>query len=92
MGKKTFLKFLSSHGKIVCLIELICTLSYSVASSALLFYSALKAFLVLSLNPIFIYSFSSYPAVCEFLQSNNLLSIIRAHEAQDAGYVTPTTH
>lgn len=31
--------------------------------------------------------FSSYPAVCEFLQSNNLLSIIRAHEAQDAGYV-----
>ncbi|MED6277765.1 Serine/threonine-protein phosphatase 2B catalytic subunit beta isoform [Characodon lateralis] len=30
--------------------------------------------------------FSSYPAVCEFLQSNNLLSIIRAHEAQDAGY------
>lgn len=28
---------------------------------------------------------SSYPAVCEFLQSNNLLSIIRAHEAQDAG-------
>ncbi|XP_077202143.1 serine/threonine-protein phosphatase 2B catalytic subunit beta isoform isoform X6 [Paroedura picta] len=30
--------------------------------------------------------FYSYPAVCEFLQSNNLLSIIRAHEAQDAGY------
>lgn len=27
----------------------------------------------------------SYPAVCEFLQNNNLLSIIRAHEAQDAG-------
>lgn len=27
----------------------------------------------------------SYPAVCEFLQTNNLLSIIRAHEAQDAG-------
>uniref|UniRef100_H3CII3 Serine/threonine-protein phosphatase n=1 Tax=Tetraodon nigroviridis TaxID=99883 RepID=H3CII3_TETNG len=26
-----------------------------------------------------------YPAVCEFLQTNNLLSIIRAHEAQDAG-------
>lgn len=36
--------------------------------------------------------FSSYPAVCEFLQSNNLLSIIRAHEAQDAGYVIHTTH
>ncbi|MBN3311936.1 PP2BB phosphatase, partial [Atractosteus spatula] len=30
--------------------------------------------------------FYSYPAVCEFLQANNLLSIIRAHEAQDAGY------
>ncbi|XP_059372148.1 serine/threonine-protein phosphatase 2B catalytic subunit beta isoform isoform X1 [Carassius carassius] len=30
--------------------------------------------------------FYSYPAVCEFLQTNNLLSVIRAHEAQDAGY------
>ncbi|XP_071808924.1 protein phosphatase 3 catalytic subunit alpha-like [Asterias amurensis] len=30
--------------------------------------------------------FYSYPACCEFLQQNNLLSIIRAHEAQDAGY------
>ncbi|XP_056386322.1 serine/threonine-protein phosphatase 2B catalytic subunit beta isoform isoform X4 [Hyla sarda] len=30
--------------------------------------------------------FYSYPAVCEFLMTNNLLSIIRAHEAQDAGY------
>ncbi len=29
----------------------------------------------------------SYPAVCDFLQNNNLLSVIRAHEAQDAGYV-----
>uniref|UniRef100_A0A8C5JWZ0 Serine/threonine-protein phosphatase n=1 Tax=Jaculus jaculus TaxID=51337 RepID=A0A8C5JWZ0_JACJA len=29
--------------------------------------------------------FFSYPAVCEFLQNNSLLSIIRAHEAQDAG-------
>ncbi|XP_012583178.1 PREDICTED: serine/threonine-protein phosphatase 2B catalytic subunit alpha isoform [Condylura cristata] len=29
--------------------------------------------------------FYSYPAVCEFLQHNNLLSILRAHEAQDAG-------
>lgn len=28
----------------------------------------------------------SYPAVCEFLQHNNLLSILRAHEAQDAGW------
>lgn len=30
----------------------------------------------------FIYS---YAACCNFLQDNNLLSIIRAHEAQDAG-------
>ncbi|XP_042200406.1 serine/threonine-protein phosphatase 2B catalytic subunit alpha isoform [Callorhinchus milii] len=30
--------------------------------------------------------FFSYSAVCEFLQNNNLLSVIRAHEAQDAGY------
>lgn len=30
--------------------------------------------------------FYSYGACCDFLQHNNLLSIIRAHEAQDAGY------
>ncbi|XP_078470794.1 protein phosphatase 3 catalytic subunit alpha-like [Lampetra fluviatilis] len=30
--------------------------------------------------------FYSYPAVCEFLQNNGLLCVIRAHEAQDAGY------
>ena len=30
--------------------------------------------------------FFSYPAACTFLEKNNLLSIIRAHEAQDAGY------
>jgi len=30
--------------------------------------------------------FYSYAACCEFLQNNQLLSIIRAHEAQDAGY------
>uniref|UniRef100_A0A8C8JVM0 protein-serine/threonine phosphatase n=1 Tax=Oncorhynchus tshawytscha TaxID=74940 RepID=A0A8C8JVM0_ONCTS len=30
--------------------------------------------------------FFSYPAVCDFLINNNLLSVIRAHEAQDAGY------
>ena len=32
--------------------------------------------------------FYSYAASCDFLQQNNLLSIIRAHEAQDAGYDT----
>ncbi|KAL9612714.1 MAG: hypothetical protein Q9167_002705 [Letrouitia subvulpina] len=30
--------------------------------------------------------FFSYPSACNFLEKNNLLSIIRAHEAQDAGY------
>ncbi|WBW70873.1 serine/threonine protein phosphatase PP2B (calcineurin A) catalytic subunit Ppb1 [Schizosaccharomyces osmophilus] len=30
--------------------------------------------------------FYSYPAVCSFLENNNLLSVIRAHEAQDVGY------
>ncbi|KAK9480856.1 Metallo-dependent phosphatase-like protein [Lipomyces japonicus] len=30
--------------------------------------------------------FFSYAAACAFLEKNNLLSIIRAHEAQDAGY------
>jgi len=28
----------------------------------------------------------SYNAVCQFLEKNKLLSVIRAHEAQDAGY------
>ncbi|KAF8586798.1 Metallo-dependent phosphatase [Ramaria rubella] len=30
--------------------------------------------------------FYSYTAVCDFLQRNGLLSVIRAHEAQDAGF------
>ncbi|KAJ9098612.1 3',5'-cyclic-nucleotide phosphodiesterase (PDEase) (3':5'-CNP) [Naganishia friedmannii] len=30
--------------------------------------------------------FYTYNAACQFLERNNLLSIIRAHEAQDAGY------
>ena len=30
--------------------------------------------------------FFTYQAACQFLERNNLLSIIRAHEAQDAGY------
>ncbi|KAF9917373.1 3',5'-cyclic-nucleotide phosphodiesterase (PDEase) (3':5'-CNP) [Lobosporangium transversale] len=30
--------------------------------------------------------FFTYHAACAFLEKNNLLSIIRAHEAQDAGY------
>lgn len=32
--------------------------------------------------------FYTYNVACEFLSKNNLLSIIRAHEAQDAGYRT----
>ena len=30
--------------------------------------------------------FYGYKAACDFLRRNSLLSIIRAHEAQDAGY------
>lgn len=30
--------------------------------------------------------FFTYTATCEFLERNNLLSVIRAHEAQDQGY------
>ncbi|KAG5456604.1 MAG: Metallo-dependent phosphatase-like protein, partial [Olpidium bornovanus] len=30
--------------------------------------------------------FFTYHAACQFLERNNLLSVIRAHEAQDAGY------
>ena len=30
--------------------------------------------------------FFTYPAACKFLEKNNLLSIIRAHEIRDAGY------
>lgn len=30
--------------------------------------------------------FFTYAATCQFLERNNLLSVIRAHEAQDAGY------
>lgn len=47
---------------------------------------------------MFVFLFNSYPAVCDFLQHNNLLSVIRAHEAQDAGWVlcryfpTPLSH
>lgn len=36
---------------------------------------------------MFFLYYYSYAACCDFLQSNNLLSIIRAHEAQDAGFV-----
>lgn len=32
--------------------------------------------------------FYTYAATCDFLKRNNLLSVIRAHEAQDAGYRT----
>ncbi|KAH6904161.1 serine/threonine-protein phosphatase 2B catalytic subunit [Coprinopsis sp. MPI-PUGE-AT-0042] len=38
--------------------------------------------------------FYTYNAVCQFLERNNLLTVIRGHEAQDAGYTmhrkTPT--
>ena len=31
---------------------------------------------------------NSYEAVCAFLERNNLLTVIRGHEAQDAGYLS----
>lgn len=43
-------------------------------------------FLVLAIVNQVLTLFSSYHAACAFLERNNLLSIIRAHEAQDAGY------
>jgi len=33
----------------------------------------------------------SYQAACAFLERNGLLSIIRSHEAQDAGYANSLT-
>jgi diadenosine tetraphosphatase ApaH/serine/threonine PP2A family protein phosphatase len=36
--------------------------------------------------------FYTYKAVCDFLERNRLLSIIRAHEAQDAGFVIRQAH
>lgn len=43
-------------------------------------------FLVLAIVNQILTLCSSYHAACAFLERNNLLSIIRAHEAQDAGY------
>ena len=31
--------------------------------------------------------FYTYQAICQFLERNKFLCVIRAHEAQDAGYV-----
>lgn len=39
----------------------------------------------LCLSSLSLSSLCSYAAVCDFLVNNNLLSVIRAHEAQDAG-------
>jgi serine/threonine-protein phosphatase 2B catalytic subunit len=36
--------------------------------------------------------FYTYKAVCDFLERNRLLSIIRAHEAQDAGFVKSSAY
>ena len=36
--------------------------------------------------------FFTYKAACDFLERNNLLSIIRAHEAQDSGVSPPCPH
>lgn len=42
--------------------------------------------ILLIMDTIFLLHHDSYHAACAFLEKNNLLSIIRAHEAQDAGY------
>jgi serine/threonine-protein phosphatase 2B catalytic subunit len=42
-----------------------------------------QVFTPLSESPLTAFS---YNAACQFLERNNLLSVIRAHEAQDAGY------
>ena len=35
---------------------------------------------------------NSYEAVCAFLERNNLLTVIRGYEAQDAGYLSLPPH
>ena len=35
---------------------------------------------------------NSYEAVCAFLERNNLLTVIRGHEVQDAGYLSLPPH
>lgn len=45
--------------------------------------------LLLQRNVAYTHLGDRYQAACQFLERNNLLSIIRAHEAQDAGCVRP---
>jgi hypothetical protein len=42
---------------------------------------------LVSSGSTFPYGYISYEAVIKFLQRNDLLGVIRGHEAQDAGYV-----
>ena len=49
------------------------------------FYTYVAAFRGFRSLPDAILLLESYNAACQFLERNNLLSIIRAHEAQDAG-------
>ena len=57
-----------------------------ICCSSFLSPSLLPPSLSLILSPSFSLPTTSYNACCEFLQRNSMLSIIRAHEAQDAGY------
>lgn len=60
---------------------------HAALANGLNFDYALTPLLVIFNWSAFSVSFSlcSYSAVCDFLVNNNLLSVIRAHEAQDAG-------
>lgn len=52
-------------------------------------FASLHLFIIAEVNittMLSIWFVYSYAACCEFAQQNSLLSIIRAHEAQDAGY------
>lgn len=49
-------------------------------------YFFTSVFSCYSVTPLTRILYVRYQAACQFLERNNLLSIIRAHEAQDAGY------
>ena len=85
---------MSEHNlKMVELIQTICPktfqalfhpLAYFPITHESLLWQGFCTVFAININ-IILHSWSSYQACCEFLQNNNLLSIIRAHEAQDAG-------
>ena len=88
--------------RVICTLECACTckcnsikpVTKEQCFTALLFHTlhSLHMYMCIYFNCVYAFTLSclvhscSYNACCEFLQRNNLLSIIRAHEAQDAGY------